>query len=399
MKNKNQFILLIATLLVLTGCNVEPDSALEGTNNEPTTNQAQSNVVSQNQLGDTFYRPVLTQGESYQTSNSRGITLRLNSGLNIALFEKDLIRLSQELFPTSEYFIKEGQALSNETITGWLGREPVVEEDEESEETETEEATEEVTEQSGINQEGLNPPQSSGGERVPNYLNSILEFDFYHESELNAENPSGISIGLAMNTVDYYSDEEYRRFEQEISPEVALEQGQRMANEIVSRMRTQEGLENIPIRVGIYEQSSRDDLAGGVYVAVGESLNGATSIDSWETLNEERLIFPLEGSNSAEGNAFANFKSEIESFFPNLSGVTGRAHYIDEQLISLSISVMTQFYGEQEMISFTQYLKQAALTYLPMELDVEIIVESPGNMEAFLKKTRTETDYFSYVFD
>ena len=83
MKNKNQFILLIATLLVLTGCNVEPDSALEGTNNEPTTNQAQSNVVSQNQLGDTFYRPVLTQGESYQTSNSRGITLRLNSGLNI----------------------------------------------------------------------------------------------------------------------------------------------------------------------------------------------------------------------------------------------------------------------------------------------------------------------------
>lgn len=160
-----------------------------------------------------------------------------------------------------------------------------------------------------------------------------------------------------------------------------------------------EGLENLPIQISIYEQSSRDDLGGGVYVAIGESLNGSSSIDNWETLDEERLIFPLEGSNSAEGNAFANFKSEIESFFPNLSGVTGRAHYIDEQLVSLSISVMTQFYGEQEIISFTQYLNQAALTYLPMALDVEIIVESPGNIEAFLKKSQTETEYFSYVFD
>ena len=410
MKNRNQFILLITTLLVLTGCNVEPDTSGEGINDETAANQSQSNVVSQNQLGDGFYRPVLTQDESYQTSNSRGITLRLNSGLNIALFEKDLIRLSQDSYPTSEYFVKEGQVLSSETVTNWLRRassvnleeevrEELAEQAEESEvEFSEEEIVAKIEERRTV--EGLNPRQSGDREdRVPNYLNSILELDFYHESDLNADRPSGISIGLAMNTVDYYSDEEYRRFEQDISPEVALQQGQNIADEIVWRMRRMEGLAEIPIQISIYEQSSRDDLAGGVYVAVGESLNGSTSINNWETLNEERLIFPLEGSNSAEGNAFANFKSEIESFFPNLSGVTGRAHYMDEQLVSLSINVMTQFYGEQEIISFTQYLNQAALTYLPMGLDVEIIVESPGNIEAFLKKDQTETEYFSYVFD
>ncbi len=380
-------MLIFSALLVLTACNVESETAAEKNSEEAASEQSSSSVVPQNQLGEAFYRPALNQGGHYETSNSRGITLRLNSGLNIGLFEKDLLRHSQPLFSTAEYFIKEGQVLEADTISSWLGRASAVED-----------AAEEA-ESAGINKEGLNPPQSDNGERVPNYLNSILEFDFYHESELEAENPSGITIGLAMNTVDYYSDEEYRQFEQKIAPEVALEQGQRMANEIVSRMRTIEGLAEIPIMVGIYEQSAKDDLAGGVYVALGESLNGSATIETWETLNENRMIFPLEGGNSAEGNAFANFKSEVESFFPNLSGVTGRAHYIDDQLQRLTINIMTQFYGEQEIVSFTQYLTQAAATYLPLELDVEILVESPGNMEAFLKKDREETDYFSYVFD
>ena len=151
--------------------------------------------------------------------------------------------------------------------------------------------------------------------------------------------------------------------------------------------------------IGLYEQSAQDDLAGGVYIAQGSSANGSTTIDNWNMLNEERMIFPLEGSDSAEGNAFANFQSEVESFFPNISGITGRAHYIDNSLTTLSINIMTQFYGEGEMVAYTQYLKQSATTYLPGDLDIEIIVESPGNVEAFLKKDRTDSEYFSYVFD
>jgi len=203
-----------------------------------------------------------------------------------------------------------------------------------------------------------------------------------------------------MNSVDYYQTElGGPTLEQEVSSEEALEQGQQMADTIVSRIREVEELANIPIMIGIYEQSARDDLAGGVYVARGTSNNGSTSIDNWDMLNEERMIFPLEGSDSAEGNAFANFQSEVESFFPNISGITGRAHYIDDGLDSLSIQIMTQFYGEAEMIAYTQYLKQSATTYLPTDLDVEIIVESPDSVEAFLKKERVDSEYFSYVFD
>jgi len=378
MKHNKILLFLASALLILSACNPLPnDTPEEGTQEEMAeSGQNNANVVSNNQLGADYYRPALDENGQYQTSENRGITLNLNSSINISLFEKDLMRLSQDPFPTDTHFIQEGQYLPGNLVNTWLGRE------------------------SEDNPEGLNPPASGEGEdRVPNYLNSILEFDFYTQGEEGLE-LAGMSIGLAMNSVDYYPEYQFGPIlEQEISEDEMLAQGQRMADEIVSRIREMDGLSEIPIYIGLYEQAPQDDLAGGVYVAQGQSTNGSTAIDSWETINEERQIFPLEGDDSAEGNAFANFQSEVESFFPNLGGITGRAHYIDNELDSLSIEIMTQFYGETEMVSFTQYLKQSATTFLPADLDVEIIVESPDDVEAFLQKDSSGTEYFSYVFN
>ena len=378
MKRKWKWLFLPTILLLLSGCNLTDKESTELNSSEGSDENLQNNstMVARNQLGDDFYRPALDEDGQYRTSKTRGMTLSLNSGINISLFEKDLMRLSQDTFSTETHFIQEGQYLSKELVNSWLDR------------------------KSEDNPEGLNPPESGEGEdRVPRYLNSILEFDFFTESEENLH-LAGISIGLALNTVDYYQAEQFgSTLMQEISSEEALSKGKEMADQLLSQIRKVEGLEDIPIMIGLYEQSAQDDLAGGVYVAQGNSLNGSESIDDWTSINERRIIFPFEGSDSAEGNAFANFQSEVESFFPNISGITGRAHYIDDQLDSLSINIMTQFYGEGEMVAYTQYLKQSATTYLPGDMNVEIIVESPEDVQAFLKKDITESDYFSYVFD
>lgn len=378
MKNKKRWLILPVLFVFLSACNLTNEESTNPENPDETNENIQNNtnVVTRNQLGAEFYRPALDENGRYQISNNRGITLSLNSGINISLFEKDLMRLSQEEFPTDNHFIQEGQNLPENLVKSWLARE------------------------SEDNPEGLNPPDSGDGDdRVPRYLNSILEFDFFTESD-NGLQLAGMSIGLALNTVDYYQAEQFGpTLAQEIPAEEVLNQGQSIANELLAQIRQIEGLENIPIMIGLYEQSAQDDLAGGVYIAQGSSANGSTTIDNWNMLNEDRMIFPLEGSDSAEGNAFANFQSEVESFFPNISGITGRAHYIDNSLTTLSINIMTQFYGEGEMVAYTQYLKQSATTYLPGDLDIEIIVESPGNVEAFLKKDRTDSEYFSYVFD
>lgn len=396
MKNNKLLALLSLPVLLLSACTQPSDeeAAESGDQSAQTENtESTTNAILRNQLGDDYYLPALTEDGEYAPSQNRGITLNLNSGINISLFEKDLMRLSQSMFPTDEYLIQEGQKLTSEMVSGWLSREDVL-----SEEEQEELDPEEIARREFL--KGLNPPESGeGDDRAPRYLNSILEFDFYSQTDSGPQF-NGMSIGLAMNTVDYYRTEIGEpQYQQEIPEDVLLEQGQAMANEIVRRVRQVEELAEIPIFIGIYEQSAKDDLGGGVYVAVGQSTNGSTAIQNWDMLNEERLIFPLEGSDSSEGNAFANFRSEVEKFFPNLSGVTGQAHYVNENLQSLTINVMTQFYGATEIISFTQFLKQSATTFLPSDLDIEIVVESPQSVEAFLKKDRTETEYFSYVFN
>lgn len=397
---KTMSVLFLSGLILSACADPTGSGETEGENEVGQTENAQTNLnaINRNQLGDGYYIPYLTDEDGYATSENRGITLNLNSGINISLFEKDLMRLSQEHFSTEDYLIQEGQYLTGGTVTGWLGREST---------PNTDELSEAQIAQMEF-QKGLNPaqaPEFNPSEdvydhdvRIPNYLQSILEFDFYQDA--SSEHPDGLSIGLAMNSVDYYQTEIGGPvYTQNIPVERVLEQGQAMANEIVRRVRQLEGLSEIPIFIGIYEQAPRDDLGGGVYIASGTSTNGSTAIQSWDTLNEERLIFPLEGRDSSEGNAYANFQSEVEKFFPNLSGVTGQAHYIDERLEKLTINIMTQFFGETEMVAFTQYLKQSAEAYLPADLDVEIIVESPRSMEAFLKKDRTEAEYFAYVFN
>ena len=398
MKKLKTMSILLLSGIVLSACG-DPtgNEPANGENGQAENAQTTANVINQNQLGGGYYAPVLTEEGGYKTSNNRGITLNLNSGINISLFEKDLMRLSQEHFSTDDYLIQEGQYLTREMATSWLGRT-------------TTESTEDLSNDEIEKREllnGLNPAQSpefnpsegvyNHDARVPSYLQSILEFDFYQES--GSSTPSGLSIGLAMNTVDYYIDNEYRQWSQNISPEQALEQGQAMANEIVRRIRQIEEIKNIPIFIGIYEQAARDDLAGGIYVATGTSTDGSTAVQDWTKINEERIIFPLEGRDSSEGNAFANFQSEIEDFFPDLSGITGQAHYINDRMETLTINIMTQFFGKTEMIAFTQYLKQSATTYLPADLDVEIVVESPKNIEAFLKKDRTDSEYLAHVFN
>ena len=396
-KFKTLSILLLSGL-ILTAC-VDPTGNDEGNteNGQAQNSTTTPNTINQNQLGEGYYVPVLTEEGGYKISNNRGITLNLNSGININLFEKDLMRLSQEYYSTSDYLLQEGQLLTREIVTSWLDRATEVNKEELTiEEVEKHDAT-----------KGLNPAKSAEfnpsvgvynhDAREPTYLQSILEFDFYQEA--GSQMPSGISIGLAMNTENYYTDNEYRQWTQPISSEKALEQGQVMANEIVRRIRNIEEIPDIPIFIGIYEQAARDDLGGGVYVATGISTEGSTTVQNWNKLNEKRIIFPLEGRDSSEGNAFANFQSEVEDFFPDLSGITGQAHYINDRMETLTVNIMTQFFGETEMIAFTQYLKQSAATYLPADLDVEIIVESPQTIEAFLKKDRTDAEYFAHVFN
>lgn len=395
-KRKILLSTLLTGTLFLSACDFFPDpvdpnqpdlgeSEVEEETEQETTDEISTVDI---QIDSEYYRPVIAEDGTYSTSQHRGITRQLNSGVNIRTFESDLMRHSQRYFPTNTHFLQEGQFLSSNEVYSWLAR---YEEPEEPEEGEEAEEVEESL--------GLNPPSNGSvdpEERNPNYLSSILEHDFYVQTE-NGLELAGISIGLALNSVDYYSDDIGTSFQQSISTEELLEEGQRMSDEVISRLREKEGLENIPIMIALFEQSTQDDLAPGTYIRIGLSEEGDNSVSEWLAVNEERLVFPLEGMQSAEGNSFANFRSEVENFFPNISGVTGVAHYMEEQLMHLQIDIMIQFYGKGEIIAFTQFLNEAALNYLPDTTPIEIRVESLNGMESFLYRENGQEEFEVFI--
>ncbi|MFO8068573.1 MAG: CamS family sex pheromone protein [Alkalibacterium sp.] len=404
MKKKTVLSLIIAQALFLSACDFFPDpvDSNEAERSGETANQLEEDAAStiEEQVDSNYYRPVITEDGTYAPSQNRGITRSLNSNVNIRTFETDLMRHSQAQFPTDSHFFQEGQFLSSSLVTNWLGREKIPDENNEEEE-EIDEQDEQVEEQIEEQNQGLNPPSNNTfdpAERDPNYLSSLLEQNYYRQTEEGLE-LAGISVGLALNQIDYYRDDIGTRLQQPIPSDELLEAGREMAEKVISRMRAIEGLEEIPILIGLYEQSTQDDLAPGTYVSVGFVENGNTTVSNWEDMNENRLVFPLEGMQSAEGNNFANFRSEVEGFFPNVSGVTGLGHYVEDQLMNLEITITTQFYGKGEIIAFTQFLNEAGKTYLPNNVPTQINVESLNGMESHLNREAEQEDYEVYIFN
>lgn len=406
MKSKRLIGMLLTSALFLSACGFFPDPVDpnqppaengETTREGETDGQDEESSIVEVQIDSEYYRPVVREDGTYAPSQSRGITRRLNSNLNMRTFESDLMRHAHRHFPTSDHFFQEGQFIPSATINSWLRRQEPIEEDEDIDDDEQNEEAADTTEAS--EDLGLNPEDNSGAdseERNPIYLSSILEHNFYEQTEEGLQ-LAGISIGLAMNSVDYYGDN--RDQEQVIPLDELLEEGQDMADQIVSYLREMEDLADVPIMVALFEQSRRDSLAPGTYFAEGLSDGGSDSVNSWNRINEDRLVFPLEGMQSAEGNSFANFRSEVEGFFPNISGITGVGHYVEEQLVHLQIDVMTQFYGKGEIIAFTQFVNEAASNFLPGNVPVEIRLESLNGMEAFLHRENDEDDYEVFIFN
>lgn len=394
MKSK-LLVLLTGSIILLTAC-ATPDETGETTSDGSQTDLvAEETTSTSRQLSDEYYRSLITDGE-YKPSVNRGASFGTNSSYNLKAFETGLLEISQNYFSTDSHLIQEGQYLDSTIVNTWLGRYTP------SGEGFDQYGDPKTTKEGSENLEGLNPQHNGSkieNERTPIYLKSILEQNFMVETE-NGYSLSGISIGLAMNTVDYYQKEQYgANFETKINEEELIQQGKAMADKIIERIRQMEGLEDIPIVVGIFKQTPQDSLAGGTYVAEGISENGSNSVGSWSNLSMKKLVFPLEGGESTELNSFQNFKAEVESFFPNLSGVTAEATYIDDTLVKMKIDLVTQFYGETEVIAFTQHVYDQAVKFLPPNIPIEVSISSMKGMEAFLTRETGETEFYTHIFD
>lgn len=365
----------LATVLLLGGCIPSPGGTDDDEVVQDIAESVEETVIIPDvQLKDEYYRTLLP----FKKSASRGLILNnIRTKYDIKEAEEGLLRLSTDHFNTKDHFFQEGQYIDEKTARSWIQR------------------------KSDDNEAGLNPSITSEmtedeiAIEAPSYLAHIVEQNFLVMTDEKKVRLDGISIGLALNSVHYTKTGS----KTSISDAILENQGKVMAEEIVTRLRSKEGLENIPIMIGLFKQESRDAIVPGAYFLTAIAEKGK-SLSNWKPIDEEYVLFPASSNDEKYrevNTSFLNFKQAIDEYFPSFVNVIGRGLYENGSLESLNIEIPIQFFGTSETIGFTQYLTGLLSNHLP-NVRIEISVTSVNGPEALIIKDPSEAEPLVHIY-
>ncbi|WP_445478500.1 CamS family sex pheromone protein [Lysinibacillus irui] len=370
----------IVAAAMLVGCVPSNKEETELTQETQQKEKAETTIIPSIQIDESYYKTLIP----YKESASRGLVVsNIYTKYDMKEVETGLMRLSQNEFDTENYYFQEGQYLAESTVSSWLAR-------------------------SSQTEDGLNPPTTDTmtpeerAIKAPIYLSHIVEQNYLTKTKDNKVKLGGISIGLSLNTIYYYQKEQYGEYyEEPISESTLVEQGKKMAAEIVSRLRTRDELKDIPIVVGLFKQQARNQIIPGTYFSYGVAKAGQNDIADWEGVDENYVLFPTDDSQDVYrdiNNNFKNFKQDVDKYFSNYTSVIGTGFYRNKQIQNLSIEIPIQFFGKAEIIGFTQYLTGILINQFD-NIHVEVSVTSVNGPEALIIKKANDKDPFVHVYD
>jgi protein involved in sex pheromone biosynthesis len=364
----------LAAILLLGGCLPSFGTEKEEVIQETEESVEETVMIPDIQIKDEFYKTLIP----FKKSASRGLIVsNLYTKYDMQEAEEGLLRISNQHFNPENHFFQEGQHIDKETARAWLSR-------------------------SSANKDGLNPPITKGmnedkaSEEAPNYLAHIVEQNYLVMTDEKKVRLTGISVGLALNSISYSRSGK----ETKIPAEVIEQQGMKMAEEIVKRLRAQEGLANIPIVVGLFKQESRNSIVPGTYFATATAEKGQTAPTGWKKVSEKYVVFPTTSTADTSRDmktTFDNFKQDIDAYFPSFVDVIGTGFYKDDSLKSLKIEMPIQFFGSSETIGFTQYMTGLILKYFP-NVHTEVSITSVNGPEAIIVKEPGDDKPFVHIY-
>lgn len=373
MKKLLMGLLIFAFAINLTACGNLKNSNL--TNNPANTNGKQKTY--QTTVTDKNGYNVLLKDGQYLISPTNGITASNNdNNVDNRSLEVGLLNISHDLFSTDKYVFQEGQVLTPRQVNIWLSR------------------------YSKHNKQGLNYKKSK--KYSPIILNQIFEQDFLVKSG-SSYKLGGISLGLALNSVDYYTKvKDGPEYHVNIKKNQQLAYGKKVAYTLIKRLRKISALKHIPILIGLFQKTGRDSLIGGNYLAYSIVDTNSSKINEWKSVDYSSQVLPTIGDtkpiNSTDAASFSDFKAAIQGYFPDISGVIAKVHYQNKHLKQMNISITTQFYGYAQIESFSRLTLSVAKKYLPNNVPIEIRIESVNNLQATITKNDADDSYYVHVF-
>lgn len=394
---KRTIILLISVLFVLAACsNGNQDDRKDKSADHP--NSANQIATDKDVQGDN-YRTLLP----FKESKARGILQdNMTNGYNGEDFERGLLNLSKDVFSTDKYLYQDGQYLSKSTINAYL--EPKFTKDEIDKMSESEQKDKNANENLGLNPSHHGETDKAKiAKKSPAYLSNILEQDFYGNRDKKGSNIKGMTIGLAMNSVYYYQKEkDGETYSENLDDKEIEKQGKSMASEILSRLRANEDLKDIPIHFAIYKQSGQDSISPGSFIAQTTADDGQTTINHWKSINEKTVLLPSDDAdklNETLNNNFKQFNNNLQSYFTNFTQAAGKVKFVDKKPRQLTVDLPIDYYGQAETIAITQYVTEQANKYFDNIDSYEIRIKDGNTSRALISKSKDDKEPQVHIYN
>ncbi|HDC8906081.1 CamS family sex pheromone protein [Staphylococcus aureus] len=396
---KRTLVLLITAIFILAACGNHKDdqAGKDNQKHNNSSNQVKEIATDKNVQGDN-YRTLLP----FKESQARGLLQdNMANSYNGGDFEDGLLNLSKEVFPTDKYLYQDGQFLDKKTINAYLN--PKYTKREIDKMSEKDKKDKKANENLGLNpsHEGETDPEKIA-EKSPAYLSNILEQDFYGSGDTKGKNIKGMTIGLAMNSVYYYKKEkDGPTFSKKLDDSEVKKQGKQMASEILSRLRENDDLKDIPIHFAIYKQSSEDSITPGEFITQATAEKSQTKLNEWHNINEKSALLP--SSTAADydenlNNNFKQFNDNLQSYFSNFTQAVGKVKFVDKKPQRLVVDLPIDYYGQAETIGITQYVTEQANKYFDKIDNYEIRIKDGNQPRALISKTKDDKEPQVHIY-
>lgn len=395
---KKRTLVIVGLSLVLVGCGPDDNEPSSSKENTSTQNDVKQIATDKNVQGDN-YRTILP----FKESQARGLTQEnMANTYNGEDFETGLLNISKQVFPTDDYLYQDGQFLDKKTIQAYL--EPKLTKSELDEMSDKEKEERKVTENLGLNPSVHGETDEEKiAKNSPQVLSNILEQNFYDNGDTSGKKLKGMTIGLAMNQVYYYQKEKYgETFSVDLDKKKVEKQGQEMAEEMLSRLRENEKLKDIPITFAIYMQSGKDQITPGAFVSYATSEENGEALKEWNTVNEQTVLVPSGEAadlNEQFNSNFRDFNHSLQSYFTNFTQAVGKAKFKDKKLQSLTVDLPIDYYGKAELIGITQYVTQLAEKDFGDVEEYEIHIKDGNESRALITKTKDDKEPKVHIYN
>ncbi|MCD8905621.1 CamS family sex pheromone protein [Staphylococcus chromogenes] len=395
---KKRTLVIVGLSLVLVGCGPDDNEPSSSKDNTSTQNDVKQIATDKNVQGDN-YRTILP----FKESQARGLTQEnMANTYNGEDFETGLLNISKQVFPTDDYLYQDGQFLDKKTIQAYL--EPKLTKSELDKMSDKEKEDRKATENLGLNPSVHGETDEEKiAKNSPQVLSNILEQNFYDNGDTSGKKLKGMTIGLAMNQVYYYQKEKYgETFSVDLDKKKVEKQGQEMAEEMLSRLRENEKLKDIPITFAIYMQSGKDQITPGAFVSYATSEENGEALKEWNTVNEQTVLVPSREAadlNEQFNSNFRDFNHSLQSYFTNFTQAVSKAKFKDKKLQSLTVDLPIDYYGKAELIGITQYVTQLAEKDFGDVEEYEIHIKDGNESRALITKTKDDKEPKVHIYN